>query len=84
MDDQGHKDLMPTLGDAKKVVKSVMWDRKTTWVTELEVPQNKANVLELTRAAYNLPCNIHQHKTGREWWVTARGGLRENEGDSNG
>lgn len=78
-DEQSHRDIVATLNEAKLAVKHVMWDKATTWITEIHVPQDKANVLELTRAKYGLPSKVLESKTGREWWVTPRGGVRENK-----
>lgn len=78
-DVQGHRDIVATMSDAKQAVKHVMWDRPSTWITEIHVPQDKANVLELTRAKYGLPSEVLESTTGREWWVTPRGGVKENK-----
>jgi hypothetical protein len=78
-DEQGHRDVVATMQDAKLAVKHVMWDKPTTWITEIQIPQDKKNVLELTRAKYGLPSTIVENKTGREWWVTVRGGVKENQ-----
>jgi len=78
-DDQGHMDVMPTMTEVKKAVKGVMWERKSTWIEEVNVPQDKANVLALTRASKGLPAEISEKPTGRTWWVTERGGVKEEE-----
>ena len=63
----------------KKTVKEDIdvWERKTTWITEVEVPQNKENVLALFRATMNIATLVTVRPTGREWWVTERGGVKE-------
>lgn len=80
-DDQGHVDVLPTMIEVKKAVKGVMWDRKTTWISEINVPQDKANVLALLRASKDLPAEIVEKPTGRTWWVTERGGVKEENSD---
>jgi hypothetical protein len=56
-----------------------MWERKSTWIEEVNVPQDKANVLALVRASKGLPAEIAEKATGRTWWVTERGGVKEEE-----
>lgn len=80
-DDQGHVDVMPTMTEVKKAVKGVMWERKSTWITEVHVPQDKANVLALVRTSKGLPAEIVEKETGRTWWVTERGGVKEEDKD---
>lgn len=80
-DEQGHMDVMPTMTEVKKAVKGVMWERKSTWIEEVNVPQDKANVLALVRASKGLPAEISEKATGRTWWVTERGGVKEEEKD---
>lgn len=80
-DAQGHEDVQPTMTAVKRAIKHVMWDKKTTWVTEINVPQDKANVLELFRASKSLPADIVVRPTGREWWVTERGGVKESNNE---
>jgi hypothetical protein len=80
-DEQGHMDVMPTMTEVKKAVKGVMWERKSTWITEVNVPQDKANVLALVRASKGLPAEIAEKATGRTWWVTERGGVKEEDKD---
>lgn len=81
-DDQKHFDVVATLSDAKQAVKHIMWDKGSTWITEIEVPQDKANVLALVRAMRDLPSEVTRKETGREWWVTARGGVKEHKDES--
>ena len=76
-DDQGHEDVMPTMTEVKKAVKGVIWERKSTWITEVNVPQDKANVLSLVREIKGLPSDLVIRPTGRTWWVTERGGVKE-------
>jgi hypothetical protein len=76
-DEQGHEDVLPTMQQVKEAVKHVMWDRKTTWITEVEVPQNKENVLSLFRASMNIATLVIARPTGRTWLVTERGGVKE-------
>lgn len=76
-DEQGHEDVLPTMQQVKQAVKHVMWDKKTTWISEVEVPQNKENVLALFRASMNIATLVTARRTGREWWVTERGGVKE-------
>jgi hypothetical protein len=80
-DEQGHEDVLPTMTEVKKSVKGVMWDRKTTWVQEVEVPQNKENVLALFRASMSLATMVVVRPTGRTWWVTERGGVKEDDNE---
>ena len=80
-DGQGHEDVQPTMVAVKQAVKHVMWDKKTTWVQEVEVPQNKENVLALFRASRNIASLVIVRPTGREWWVTERGGVKESNNE---